>query len=58
MTLAHNHQIVDENHQFFISIEWIIPDNIKYRIDLLYQTDVNVLTIRTILKKEFSDQVT
>jgi len=50
--------MVDENHQFFISIEWIIPDNIKYRIDLLYQTDVNVLTIRTILKKEFSDQVT
>ncbi len=50
--------MVDKNHRFFIFIERIISDNVKYRIDLLHQVDVDVLTICAILKEEFDDQVT
>ena len=50
--------MVDENHRFFMSIERIIPDNVKHRIDLLHRAGVDVPTIRAILKEEFGDQVT
>ncbi len=29
MDLTHNHQMVDENYQCFMSIERNIPDNVK-----------------------------
>jgi hypothetical protein len=45
MKLTHNHQMVDENHQFFMLNERIIPDNVKQRIGLLHQAGVDVPTI-------------
>ncbi|CAG8812677.1 353_t:CDS:2, partial [Racocetra persica] len=56
--LTHNHLMVEENHRFFMSNERNISDDVKQRIELLCRADVDVLTIRTILKKEFGDHVT
>jgi hypothetical protein len=58
MNLIHNHQMVNENHRFFMSNERSIPDDVKQRIELLCHAGVDVLTIRAILKEEFGDCVT
>lgn len=59
MNLTHNHQMVDEYyHQFFISNEQNIPDDVKQRITLLRHAGVDVSNIRAILKEEFGDCVT
>ncbi|PKY61485.1 hypothetical protein RhiirA4_486536 [Rhizophagus irregularis] len=51
MNLTHNHQMVDEYHQFFMSNERSIPDDVKQRIALLRHAGVDVPTIRAILKE-------
>src|SRR5436190_17020477 len=58
MDLIHNHQMVDESHQFFMSNERSIPNDVKQRIELLHHAGVDVPTIRSILKEEFGDCVT
>ncbi|CAB4405287.1 unnamed protein product [Rhizophagus irregularis] len=58
MNLTHNHQMVDEYHQFFMSNERSIPDDVKQRIALLRHAGVDVPTIHAILKEEFGDCVT
>ncbi|CAB4393120.1 unnamed protein product [Rhizophagus irregularis] len=58
MNLTHNHQMVDEYHQFFISNEQNISNDVKQQIALLRYASVDVSTIYAILKKEFGDCVT
>ena len=50
--------MVNESHQFFMSNEQSISDNIKQWIELLRQADVDVSTIRAILKEEFGNCIT
>jgi hypothetical protein len=58
MNLIHNHHMVDENHQHFMSNERSIPDDVKQRIEILRRAGVDVTTIRSILKEEFGNCVT
>ncbi|CAG8751066.1 8392_t:CDS:1, partial [Funneliformis caledonium] len=53
MNLIHNYQMVNENHRFFMSNEWSIPDNVKQRIELLHHASIDVSTTCAILKEEF-----
>ncbi|GET53520.1 protein FAR1-RELATED SEQUENCE 5-like [Rhizophagus irregularis DAOM 181602=DAOM 197198] len=47
-----------EYHQFFISNEQSISNDVKQQIALLRHASVDVLTIYAILKKKFDDCVT
>ncbi|CAB4413590.1 unnamed protein product [Rhizophagus irregularis] len=47
--------MVNEYHQFFMSNERSIPDDVKQRIALLCRASVNVPTICSILKEEFGN---
>ncbi|CAI2193694.1 17670_t:CDS:1 [Funneliformis geosporum] len=58
MNLIHNHHMVDENYQYFMSNEQSISDDVKKRIEILQHAGVDITIIRSILKEEFGDYVT
>ncbi|CAG8846876.1 36714_t:CDS:1 [Gigaspora margarita] len=56
--LKHNHTMISENHQHFMSSEREIPPEIQEKIILLHRAGCNVATIHAILKEEFNSIVT